>query len=132
MKKFIVTISAFLFLFLFGFSQFCSASVWDKETVISPPVGVDVLPGAGFETEDIKEYSIFSKIIPFAIDYAVKGAMALSVMVLIFGGYQFMTAYGAPEKYELARKTVTYAIIGLIISLTAYGIIAIITSIKLA
>ncbi len=131
MKKFIVTISAFLFLFLFGFSQFCSASVWDKETVISPPVGVDVLPSPDVVT-NIKEYSIFSKIIPFAIDYAVKGAMALSVMVLIFGGYQFMTAYGAPEKYELARKTVTYAIIGLIISLTAYGIIAIITSIKLA
>jgi hypothetical protein len=132
MKKIAIKISAFLFLFMLFTSQVSFASVWDKETVISPPVGVDVLPGAGFETEDIKEYSIFSKIIPFVIDYAVKAAIALSVIMLIFGGYQFMTAYGATEKQDNARRTITYAIIGLVIALTAYGIIAIITSIKLA
>jgi hypothetical protein len=132
MKKIIITISAFLLLSVLSFSQISMASVWDKETVISPPVGVDVLPGAGFETEDIKEYSIFSKIIPFVIDYAVKAAIALSVIMLIYGGYQFMTSYGATEKQDNARRTIIYAVIGLIVALTAYGIIAIITSIRLA
>ena len=130
MKKFAIKISAFLFLFMFFTSQVSFASVWDKETVISPPVGVEVLPGPG-DAENIKEYTIFSKIIPFVIDYAVKVAIALSVIMIIFGGYQFMTSYGATERQDSARRTLTYAAIGLIVSLTAYGIIAIITSIQL-
>ena len=113
-------------------SQIAStASIWDKETIISPPVGTEILPGGSLAAEDIKEHAVFSKVIPFVISYAIRIAIALSVIVLIFGGYQYMTAYGATEKQDTARKTITYAAIGLILSLTAYAIIAIITSIRL-
>jgi hypothetical protein len=108
-----------------------AASIWSKETIISPPVGTEILPGGSLTAGDIKEQAIFSKVIPFAIDYAIRIAIVLSVIVLIFGGYQFITAYGDTAKHDIARKTITYATVGLVISLTAYAIIAIITSIQL-
>jgi hypothetical protein len=120
-----------LIIILFFGVQNSFASVWDDESIISPPVGSEVLPGGSFEAGDIKGSIIFAKVIPFVIDYAIKAAIVLSVIVLIIGGYRYMTAYGATEKHDAARKTITYAAIGLIISLTAYAIIAIITSIQL-
>ena len=115
---------------LFGM-QSTAASIWDKETVISPPVGSDILPGGSLQADNIKESAIFSKIIPFVINFTIQLAVALSVIALIIGGYRYLTAYGSTEKLGLALKTITYALIGLAISLMAYAIIAIITSIQL-
>ena len=109
-----------------------AASVWDDDTVLSPPVGRSVLPGGGLQAEEIKESFVFSKLLPFVINYAIGAAVALSVIVLILGGYKFMTAYGDQEKQQSAKKTLTYALIGLILALTAYGIVAIVTSIRLS
>jgi len=120
-----------LIIAMFSVQGAFAASVWDTDTIISPPVGTEVLPGGSLSAGDIREHAIFSKVIPFAIDYAVKLAIVLSVIVLIFGGYQFITAYGDTAKHDIARKTITYASVGLVISLTAYAIIAIITSIQL-
>lgn len=116
---------------LFFGAQQANASVWDDESIISPPVGSEVLPGGSFQAEDIKSSIIFARVIPFVIDYVIRAAIVLSVIILIVGGYRYMTSYGATEKQDAARKTLTYAGIGLILSLTAYTIIAIITSIQL-
>ncbi len=97
---------------------------------LTEPVGGDVLPGGGL-TGGIKTSFIFSKLIPFAIKYAIGLAIALTVIALIIGGYQYMTAYGSDEKHKNAQKTITYALIGLILALTAFGIVQIITSIQL-
>lgn len=102
-----------------------------EESEITPPVGGDILPGGSLGGEDIKASIIFSRIIPFIIQYAIGLAVALSVIALIIGGYQFMTAYGDTNKHETAQKTITYALVGLVISITAYGIVYIITSIRL-
>jgi len=128
--KYIIVIAS-LFVLIWTAQTTSIASIWDSETIISPPVGTEILPGGSLAAEDIKEHAVFSKVIPFVISYAIRIAIALSVIVLIFGGYQYITAYGATEKQDIARKTLTYAAIGLIVSLTAYAIIAIITSIRL-
>ncbi|MBU0728093.1 pilin [Patescibacteria group bacterium] len=108
-----------------------AASIGSGDSIISPPAGRDVLPGGGLQSETIQESFVFSKILPFIIDYALRAAIVLAVLVLIFAGYQFMTAFGNTEKHEEARKTIIYALIGLILALTAYGIIQIITRIQL-
>jgi hypothetical protein len=109
------------------------AGIWDNDVVLSKPVGTDILPGGGLEAaDDVKGSFIFTKLIPFAIDYGIKLAIGLCVVVLMFGGYQFMTAYGNTDKQGAARKTIIYALIGLILALTAYGLIAILTSIELS
>lgn len=107
------------------------AQVTSSKTELTKPVGGDILPGGSALQGDIKTSFIFSKLIPFAIKYTIRLAVALSVIALIIGGYQYMTAYGNDEKHTAARKTITWALIGLIISITAYGIVRILTIIQL-
>jgi len=109
-----------------------NAASYAQGSVVSPPIGGSVLPGGGSIAKDFKDSTIFSKVIPFLIKYAINAAIALAVGALIIGGYQFITAYGDTEKHALAQKTITYAVIGLIVAMTAYGIVAILTSIQLS
>lgn len=102
-----------------------------QDTTLTPPIGGDVLPGGGLVGTDIQTGFVFSKLLPFVIKYAIQLAIALSVVVLIIGGYQMMTSYGETEKNQTARKTITYALIGLVVALTAFGIVQIITSIQI-
>mgnify|MGYP001589178805 CR=1 FL=1 len=47
---------------------------------------------------------------------------AIFVVLLIFGGYQWMTAAGDSEKAKKAKETITNAIIGLVIIVLSYAI----------
>lgn len=102
------------------------------QAMISKPAGTGILPGAGVEGADIQSSVLFVKIIPFLINWAINLAIGLAVIAIIIGGYMYITAYGETEKHERAIRTLTYAIIGLVIALTAYGIVAIVTSIRLS
>ncbi len=97
---------------------------------LTEPVGGDILPGSQSLQGEVETSLIFSKVIPFAIQFLIGLAVALSVVALIIGGYQFMTAYGNEEKHKNAQKTITYALIGLVLAITAYGIVSIITTIQ--
>ena len=100
--------------------------------IISKPAGAGILPGAGVEGADIQSSVLFAKIIPFLIDWAINLALGLSVIAIIIGGYQYLTAYGDTEKHQRATRTLFYAIIGLVLALTAYGIVAVVTSIRIS
>ncbi len=103
-----------------------------SEVKLADPVGGDILPGGKIlEAGSIQESVIFSKVIPFAIKYAIRLAVALAVLALILGGYQYLTAYGDDEKHKNAMKTITFALIGLILAITAFAIVTIITNLKI-
>ena len=102
------------------------------KTTLTEPAGGNILPGGDLLTAtDIKSSFIFAKLVPFVIKYTIRLAIALAVIALIFGGYQYMTAYGDEEKHKIAQKTITYALIGLILAITAFGIVQIIASLKI-
>ena len=108
------------------------AAVTSKETKLTPPIGGDILPGGDvLDASTIQESFVFSKLIPFVITYAIRLAIGLAVIALIIGGYQYLTAYGDEEKHKNAQKTITFAVIGLIIAITAFGIVKIITSLQI-
>jgi len=48
--------------------------------------------------------------------------IAISLIVLAYAGFLFVTAGGDAEKVGEARKTITYAILGLIVAGLAWGI----------
>jgi Type IV secretion system pilin len=48
---------------------------------------------------------------------------AVAVLVIIYAAIDFATGGGNPEKVSRARNTIIYALIGLVISLTAEGIV---------
>jgi len=67
---------------------------------------------------------IFQNILSAALSVA---GVALFLMLLL-GGFQFMTAGGDPKKVASAWNTLTYAIGGLILVILSYLIIAFISS----
>ena len=58
-------------------------------------------------------------------------AGGLSLLFVIIAGIQILTAYNNEEKIATAKKTLTWALAGLIIAILSYSIVQIIVSIKL-
>lgn len=56
------------------------------------------------------------------------GAIALFIMLLI-GGFNYITAGGDPQKSAAAKKTLTFAIVGITLIASAYMILRIIHAI---
>jgi len=128
-KKLMATALATSLLLMIRLAQ--AAPITSGESIISKPVGAGILPGSGAEGSDIKSSILFSKIIPFFITWTINLAIGLAVIAIIISGYMYMTAYGDEEKRDKAERTLTYALIGLALALTAYGIVGILTSIRL-
>ena len=76
----------------------------------SPPLLFDALEG------------MFSGLIGSLLSLA---GIALFVMILI-GGFKYITSGGNPEAAASARRTITYAVIGLIVVAGAYLVLVII------
>lgn len=55
-------------------------------------------------------------------------AAIVALGALIVGGYQYTTSSGVPDKAEMAKSTITYAIIGLVLSVGAFLIVQFILS----
>ena len=126
-------ITKFLF-FLISFMLFGIQEVMaftSTELKLSEPRGKDILPSPQIlESTNIQESFVFSKLIPFVITYAIGLTAALAVIGIIIGGYQYLTAFGNEEQYKKAANTIVTAVIGLILAITAFGIVKIITSLK--
>jgi len=69
---------------------------------------------------DLRKY--FGNVISILIG---AGGIVLFVMIII-GGFLYLTAGGNPQQAESARKTITSAIIGIVILAMAYLIIQLI------
>ncbi|MEI7918608.1 MAG: hypothetical protein WCH58_04490 [Candidatus Saccharibacteria bacterium] len=57
-----------------------------------------------------------------ALNIAYFTAGAVAVIVIILSGYSFMTAVYDPAKVEKARNAILYAVVGLIVVITAFVI----------
>jgi len=51
---------------------------------------------------------------------------AVAVLFIVYGGFQAITAAGDQNKYSSGLKTVQYAIVGLILAIVAYTIVAVV------
>ncbi|HJX45796.1 MAG TPA: hypothetical protein VJ399_01360 [Patescibacteria group bacterium] len=86
---------------------------------VRPPEGNEVVDGV--LTIQSVEY-LFNNIISIALSLA---GIVLFIL-LIMGGFKFITAGGEPAKVEGARKTLTSAIVGLIVIILSFLILRII------
>lgn len=57
------------------------------------------------------------------LDIVVQLAGVVSVFAIVFGGFRYITSQGEPEKLQTAKKTLTYAIGGLVVAILASSII---------
>ena len=51
---------------------------------------------------------------------------SLSVIFLIVGGIMYATSFGQPDRLRQAKNAITWAIAGLVISLSAFAIVSLI------
>lgn len=59
------------------------------------------------------------------------GAGGIAVIFIIVAAVEILTAYGKDEKIDNAKKSIQYALVGLLICILAYAIVTIISSIKI-
>lgn len=70
-------------------------------------------------------------LLPTITRIVIASAGASAVIFMIIGGIEMLTAYGNDEKIANAKKTITYALVGLVIALLSYAIVTIISSVKI-
>lgn len=80
----------------------------------------------GLESGDVATFTsletLFGNLVRFIVAFA---GVALFVMLLA-GGFSFLFSGGDPKKLEQARGTITSAVIGLVVIVSAYVILRII------
>jgi hypothetical protein len=79
-----------------------------------------IQPPAGGEDYEIADFFLLLAAILRLIFTA---SAILAVIYIILGGYYYVTAYGNPESIEKGKKTITWAIIGLIVSIASFAIV---------
>lgn len=85
------------------------------DTSAGSPLDAVAVQGSGFNNTATFQ-SIIGKIL-----YIVLAILGVIFLILaIVGGYNWMTAQGNEEKVEKAKNTITHAITGLVIVLSAY------------
>ncbi len=63
------------------------------------------------------------KLIGNFIRLGLFAAGLLAVIMIIVGGFQYITSSGNPQATARAKSTITYAIIGLLIAIFAFAIV---------
>ncbi len=71
----------------------------------------------------IAHLSCFEAIIKIFLNIAVRLAGIAAFIMLIVGGFQFLTAGGDAKKTQAASSTLTYAIFGLVAVIAAWFIL---------
>lgn len=63
-----------------------------------------------------------TELVSTGLNFALGLAGLISVIYIIIGGFNYITSSGNVEKVQAAQKTITYAVIGLIIVALAFAI----------
>ena len=132
MKKTLQIISATITLLLLGAAVTYAVTPPPIIPTTTPIPGQDEitplkLPGAG--TDNSK--ALYEKVLPGITNTVIGLTGGLSLLFSIIAGIQILMAYGNEEKIGAAKKTLTWALLGLLISLLSYAIVQIIVSIHI-
>ncbi len=63
------------------------------------------------------------------IDLLITIAVPIVAIMVLYGGFQIITAGGNPEKFKNGRNTILYAAIGFVAVLAAKGVVSLIQAI---
>jgi len=108
----------------------------DDLTVSQPPINPVqntqiLLPGAAGNSETGAGAALQQIVIPSITNLVIEVAGGLSLLFVIIGGIQILTAYGNEEHIRNAKKTIMFALAGLIIAILSYAIVQIIVTIRI-
>lgn len=76
---------------------------------------------------DMKRFQFPNDIAPIAlaiVEILLRIGTLAAVAFVIYGGFQFLTSQGEPDKAANARKTLINAVVGLVITVIATAVVA--------
>jgi TRAP-type C4-dicarboxylate transport system permease small subunit len=80
----------------------------------------EALAQTGVVEEDVVTLQYLEVILKNFLNIAIRLAGLAVFIMLIMGGFKYMTAGGDAKAAESARNTITYAILGLVLIIGAY------------
>jgi hypothetical protein len=80
------------------------------------PTGLDPVPGSA---GNITVAQLLTKVITWVLTFSA----AVAVLFLIFGGLQYVTSAGNEKRIDAAKKTILYAVAGLIVIALSFVIV---------
>jgi hypothetical protein len=80
-------------------------------------------PWSGCTVDGIATLACVENVVKIILNIAVRLAGMATFVMLLVGGFQYLTAGGDPKKTQAASSTLTYAIFGLVAVLAAWFII---------
>lgn len=115
----------------------CSHNVGPNgETCVVPPkiAKPELLPGPSTldDAGNVHERYFITDLLPTLIRGAINLLGGITIIALMVGGIQYLTAYGDETRMENGKKTVTYSIVGLLIALFSYTIVSIVSETPLS
>ena len=110
-------------IFCFIFSA--KLTLANNETIPPTIPDIETLPGPQGDVSQVSGY-LQNTYFPRIAFTVVTLATAIAVTSLIIGAIQFLTAYGNEEKLGTAKKTITFSLVGVVISILSYAIVQLI------
>ena len=105
----------------------CLAMVFTAISPVSLPVyadakdevkkGADMTNSGGSAKQDLPD------VITTIINVMLFIAGALAVIMIIYGGIRYITAHGDEKQVKVAKDTIVYSVVGLIIAIIAYALV---------
>ncbi len=103
----------------------------ERPPVINPELKKElVLPTTPGNDAKREEQYFGMELLPKVTQVVVGIGAATSVLFVIIGGIEILTAYGNDDRITSGKKTVTYALIGLVIATLSYAIVSIISALS--
>lgn len=93
----------------------------------------DTLPGPSpiTNTGVNHERYLITDLIPTLVRGAINLLAGITIIAIMYGGIQYLTAFGDETKLGNAKKNLIYAIVGLLIAMFSYTIVRIISEVPL-
>jgi hypothetical protein len=115
----------------FSCSQFSLTAPGGTTTTTTPTTGTTtttttttttVGSGTGIISNPIKATS-FAELINMITKWILDIAMVLAPLIIVYGGFTYITAAGDPGKMETGKKIIIYAVLGFILALLATSLV---------
>ena len=94
-----------------------------KNFIFAPVIFALNTGNSGYQGIDLTIQSVFGIITGLAC-WFTRFALILIVVYIVIFGIKFMMAQGNPTKYEEAKKSFTWGLVGVLVILATYTIIA--------
>lgn len=78
---------------------------------------------------DVATLACIPIVIKNLVQWALIFAGVVALFLIIYAGFQFVTSKGDPQQVDNAKKTLTYAIIGLLLIFFSFAILNLISTV---